>query len=410
MTHIQQRRDPAATWSSVNPILYDGEVGWERDTGKSKLGDGVTAWTSLAYSQQKGDPGTIGSRGQSIFPTTTTLATSGTTATVAVVYPAGITATIVGDLVLDAAGTVARVTTAGTTPTVTFLESIKGGTGGSGVRGTAFFTTTTTLNTTGTTASVAVAYPSGITASVLGDLVLDPAGTVATVTTAGATPTVTYTGSIKGAPGGVTTVAGRSGAVTLAVADVSGAAPLADPVFTGNPTAPTPTTGDSDTSVATTAFVQAAVAAVLLQVYPVGSVYMSVSPTSPATMFGGTWAVFGAGRGVVSLDSTNAAKNTPEQTGGNASGTVTLTAAQMAHSHSTPNHTHTDNLAIAAHSEQTNTTTGGSATRVNAGGHSLTGGVTSSGASTTGAVGIGAPTPIDVQDPFIVAYVWKRTA
>lgn len=37
-------------------------------------------------------------------------------------------------------------------------------------------------------------------------------------------------------------------------------APLASPVFTGNPTAPTPTAGDNDTSVATTAFVQTAVA------------------------------------------------------------------------------------------------------------------------------------------------------
>lgn len=37
-------------------------------------------------------------------------------------------------------------------------------------------------------------------------------------------------------------------------------APLADPAFTGNPTAPTPTVNDSDTSIATTAFVQTAVA------------------------------------------------------------------------------------------------------------------------------------------------------
>lgn len=33
-------------------------------------------------------------------------------------------------------------------------------------------------------------------------------------------------------------------------------APLADPVFTGDPQAPTPATGDNDTSIATTAFVQ----------------------------------------------------------------------------------------------------------------------------------------------------------
>lgn len=40
-----------------------------------------------------------------------------------------------------------------------------------------------------------------------------------------------------------------------------GGAPLASPVFTGNPTAPTPAPGDNDTSVATTAFVVALAAA-----------------------------------------------------------------------------------------------------------------------------------------------------
>jgi hypothetical protein len=40
-------------------------------------------------------------------------------------------------------------------------------------------------------------------------------------------------------------------------------APLASPVFTGNPTAPTPTFGDADTSLATTGFVQAAITALI---------------------------------------------------------------------------------------------------------------------------------------------------
>ena len=44
----------------------------------------------------------------------------------------------------------------------------------------------------------------------------------------------------------------------LAVADVTGAAPLANPVFAGNPQGPTPAIGDSNGSLATTAFVQAA--------------------------------------------------------------------------------------------------------------------------------------------------------
>jgi outer membrane lipoprotein SlyB len=43
------RRDLAATWTSVNPVLSAGEIGLESDTGKIKLGDGSTVWTSLDY-------------------------------------------------------------------------------------------------------------------------------------------------------------------------------------------------------------------------------------------------------------------------------------------------------------------------------------------------------------------------
>jgi len=57
----------------------------------------------------------------------------------------------------------------------------------------------------------------------------------------------------------VTTVAGRTGTITLAVADVSGAAPLASAALTGSPTAPTATAGTNTTQLATTAFVTAAV-------------------------------------------------------------------------------------------------------------------------------------------------------
>jgi len=46
---IQIRRDTAANWTSVNPVLHQGEHGLETDTGKEKIGDGVTAWNSLAY-------------------------------------------------------------------------------------------------------------------------------------------------------------------------------------------------------------------------------------------------------------------------------------------------------------------------------------------------------------------------
>jgi len=62
-------------------------------------------------------------------------------------------------------------------------------------------------------------------------------------------------------PAPVTSVAGRTGAVTLAVADVTGAAPLGSPALTGVPTAPTAAPGTNTTQVATTAFVAAAVPA-----------------------------------------------------------------------------------------------------------------------------------------------------
>lgn len=46
---IQLRRDTAANWTTANPILAQGEVGFETNTRKLKVGDGTTAWTSLLY-------------------------------------------------------------------------------------------------------------------------------------------------------------------------------------------------------------------------------------------------------------------------------------------------------------------------------------------------------------------------
>jgi len=48
-TQIQMRRDTAANWTSTNPTLAAGEWGFETDTGLTKIGNGSTAWTSLAY-------------------------------------------------------------------------------------------------------------------------------------------------------------------------------------------------------------------------------------------------------------------------------------------------------------------------------------------------------------------------
>ena len=46
---IQLRNDTSANWESVNPVLAQGEVGVENDTALMKVGDGTTAWNSLAY-------------------------------------------------------------------------------------------------------------------------------------------------------------------------------------------------------------------------------------------------------------------------------------------------------------------------------------------------------------------------
>jgi len=47
--NIQIRRDSAADWTTEDPTLSEGELGLELDTGKIKIGDGATAWTSLSY-------------------------------------------------------------------------------------------------------------------------------------------------------------------------------------------------------------------------------------------------------------------------------------------------------------------------------------------------------------------------
>lgn len=52
---IQIKRGTAAAWTSANPTLNSGEMGFESDTKKMKVGDGATAWTSLAYTATDGD-------------------------------------------------------------------------------------------------------------------------------------------------------------------------------------------------------------------------------------------------------------------------------------------------------------------------------------------------------------------
>ena len=54
-TRMQQRRGTAAQWTAANPILAAGEIGFETDSGKFKMGDGVNTWSSLFYFADSAD-------------------------------------------------------------------------------------------------------------------------------------------------------------------------------------------------------------------------------------------------------------------------------------------------------------------------------------------------------------------
>jgi hypothetical protein len=48
-TRIQLRRGTASEWTTSNPVLSAGELGFETDTTKFKIGDGTTNWNGLNY-------------------------------------------------------------------------------------------------------------------------------------------------------------------------------------------------------------------------------------------------------------------------------------------------------------------------------------------------------------------------
>jgi len=48
-TRMQQRRGTAAQWTAANPILAAGEIGFETDTSRFKMGNGSSNWASLTY-------------------------------------------------------------------------------------------------------------------------------------------------------------------------------------------------------------------------------------------------------------------------------------------------------------------------------------------------------------------------
>ena len=48
-TRIQLKKDTSEAWRINNPILLDGEAGYESDTNLMKVGDGIHRWLELDY-------------------------------------------------------------------------------------------------------------------------------------------------------------------------------------------------------------------------------------------------------------------------------------------------------------------------------------------------------------------------
>ena len=193
---------------------------------------------------------------------------------------------------------------------------------------------------------------------------------------------------------------------------VESKADLNSPTFTGTPSAPTASTGTSSTQIASTAFVQSA----LVGAYPVGSIYMNATvATNPATLLGfGTWAAFGAGKVPVGIDAADSDFNTVEETGG------TKDAIIPTHNHAAGSLV---NASAGAHQHTTGTgrsaSTAGSTVSYFSG---LQGGASGTALSTTDSQGAhvhtisgdtanaGESATGKNLQPYIVVYMWKRTA
>ena len=186
---------------------------------------------------------------------------------------------------------------------------------------------------------------------------------------------------------------------------ITSKADLNSPTFTGSPEAPKPTPStDSSNKLATTSFVQGA----LQGAYPVGSIYMNATvATNPATLLGfGQWQAFGAGKVPVGIDASDTDFNTVEETGGTKDAIV-------------PTHNHTATSAVndPGHSH---VITGFPLGYTIASGNAIplafnSGNKTSNSAFT----GISVNTTVDNAgesatgknlQPYIVVYMWKRTA
>ena len=148
----------------------------------------------------------------------------------------------------------------------------------------------------------------------------------------------------------------------------------------------------------------------LSAMWPVGSVYISVSNTNPGSQLGGQWVEFATGRTLVGIDTTQTEFNSVEKTGGNK--TVALTANQNGpHTHTGTTSTdgnHAHSYSVPYRSQLTHY---GSYARVAWEGSYEIGRTTSTNGNhnhtfTTANSGIGEAH--NNLQPYITVYFWKR--
>lgn len=138
-----------------------------------------------------------------------------------------------------------------------------------------------------------------------------------------------------------------------------------------------------------------------LSAYPVGSIFMGVTATNPATLLGGgTWVAWGAGRVPVGIDTTQTEFDTVEEIGGEKTHILT-TAEAPAHTHgNSGDHDHVIGRKTAA----------GASNGVVRGNTSVEADGTTAGGGPHTHTSVGGGGAHNVLQPYITCYMWKRTA
>ncbi len=150
----------------------------------------------------------------------------------------------------------------------------------------------------------------------------------------------------------------------------------------------------------------------LLDVYPIGSIYLSVNDINPNTLFGGTWEAWGAGRCPIGMDTTQTEFDTVEKMGGEKDHTLTI-EEMPAHTHTIGSsgahtHTYTGFLQVSAVSSATYQAVAHK--RYTADGAKVPPSMNSSGGHTHTPTNTGGGQAHNNLQPYITCYMWKRVA